>query len=74
MPPKVTEALFVAIATDTGWFQFTNTDGRVHRSCADLIDAGANPTRIYHDLYQNFSHQRFKLMASMLDTLELHFA
>ena len=73
MPPEVTEALFVAIATDTGWFRFTNTDARVHRSCAELIDAGANPTSIYHDLYQNFSHQRFKLMTVMLNTLELHF-
>ena len=73
MSPKVTEALFVAIATDTGWFQFTNTDARVHRSCAELIEAGANPTSIYHDLYQNFSHQRFKLMTAMLNTLELHF-
>jgi phosphoesterase RecJ-like protein len=72
MPPEVTEALFVAIATDTGWFRFTNTDARVHRSCAELIDAGANPTSIYHDLYQNFSHQRFKLMTAMLATLELH--
>ena len=73
MPPEVTEALFVAIATDTGWFQFSNTNARVHQSCAELIDAGANPTSIYHDLYQNFSHQRFKLMTAMLATLELHF-
>ena len=72
MSPEATEALFLAIATDTGWFRFTNTDARVHRSCAELIDAGAKPTRIYHDLYQNFSHQRFKLMIAMLNTLELH--
>ena len=69
---KIARALFVAIATDTGWFHFSNTDSRVHRTCAELIDAGANPTQIYHDLYQNFSHQRFKLMTAMLNTLELH--
>jgi phosphoesterase RecJ-like protein len=69
---KIARALFVAVATDTGWFQFSNTDSRVHRSCAELIDAGVNPTQIYHDLYQNFSYQRFKLMAAMLNTLELH--
>ncbi|UCE50655.1 MAG: DHH family phosphoesterase, partial [Phycisphaerales bacterium] len=27
---KIAEALFVATATDTGWFQFLNTDSRVH--------------------------------------------
>jgi phosphoesterase RecJ-like protein len=69
---KIAQALFVAVATDTGWFQFGNTDSRVHRSCAELIDAGVNPTGIYHDLYQNFSRQRFQLMTAMLSTLELH--
>ncbi|MBA7610595.1 Bifunctional oligoribonuclease and PAP phosphatase NrnA [subsurface metagenome] len=69
---KVAQALFVAVATDTGWFHFSNTDSRVYRSCAELIDAGANPAEIYHDLYQNFSHQRFKLMTAMFNTLELH--
>jgi phosphoesterase RecJ-like protein len=70
---KIAEALFVAIATDTGWFQFRNTDSRVYRACAELIDAGAKPIEIHESLYQNFSHQRFKLMVAMLNTLELHF-
>ncbi len=68
----IAQALFVAIATDTGWFQFGNTDGRVHRCCAELIDAGANSTKIYQNLYQNVSLQRFKLMVAMLNTLEIH--
>jgi len=70
---KIAQALFIATATDTGWFQISNTDARVFRSCADLIEAGANPIEIYHDLYQNFSHARLKLMAAMLNNLELHF-
>ncbi len=69
---KIARSLFVAAATDTGWFQFNNTDSRVYRCCAELVDAGANPSEIYHNLYQNFSHQRFKLMAAMFNTLELH--
>ncbi|MFA5239518.1 MAG: bifunctional oligoribonuclease/PAP phosphatase NrnA [Phycisphaerae bacterium] len=66
------DALFVAISTDTGWFQFDNTDSRVLKACGELIDAGASASRIYHDLYQNFSPERFKLMVAMLDSLELH--
>jgi len=69
---KIAQALFVAAATDTGWFQFNNTDSRVFHCCAELIDAGANPAQIYYNLYQNYSHQRFKLMAAMFSTLELH--
>ena len=68
---KIAQALFVAIATDTGWFQFANTDSRVYRNCAELIDAGAKPAQLYHDLYQNFSPARFKLMTAMLGTFEL---
>jgi phosphoesterase RecJ-like protein len=69
---KIARALLVAIATDTGWFQFSNTDSRVLRTCAQLIDSGADPRQLYHDLYENFSPQRFKLMVAMLNTLELH--
>jgi phosphoesterase RecJ-like protein len=69
---KIAESLFVALATDTGWFQFSNTDSRVYRACAELIDTGIKPTQIYDHLYLNFSQERFKLMAEMLNKLELH--
>jgi len=72
MTEKMAEAMFVAVATDTGWFQFSNTDSRVHRACAEFIDAGAKPTQIYDNLYHNFSHARFKLMATVFDSLELY--
>jgi phosphoesterase RecJ-like protein len=69
---KIAEALFVAVATDTGWFRFSNTDSRVFRTCAELIEAGVKPIKIYEHLYLNFSYPRFRLMAGMLDGLELH--
>jgi phosphoesterase RecJ-like protein len=69
---RMAEALFVAIATDTGWFQFSNTDSRVYAACAELTDAGAKPTQVYDKFYNNFSHGRFRLMLAMLGTLELH--
>ena len=71
--PKIAQALFVGIATDTGWFHFNNTTSRCLRDCAGLIDAGANPADIYRLIYQTFTPQRFKLMTTMQDTLELHF-
>ena len=70
---KVAEALFVAIATDTGWFRFSNTDARTLRVCAELIETGAEPTSLYRRLYENLSPARFKLMTAMLESLELHF-
>lgn len=68
---KIAESLFVAVATDTGWFRFSNTNSRVYRVCAELIEAGVKPTQIYDHLYLNFSYPRFRLMAGMLDKLEL---
>ncbi len=72
IPPKVAQALFVSIATDTGWFHLRNTDSRVFRRCAELIEAGVDPNDLYRRLYQTFSYARFKLMSVMFDRLELH--
>jgi len=69
---KIAESLFVAVATDTGWFQLSNTNSRVFRGSADLIELGIDPSDLYRRLYQSFSYPRFKLMVAMLNTLELH--
>jgi phosphoesterase RecJ-like protein len=71
--PKIAQALFTGVATDTGWFHFNNTDSAVFRACEELADLGANPSQIYHNIYQSFSPQRFRLMTAMQNTLELHF-
>ena len=70
---KAAQALFVAVATDTGWFRFSSTDSRVHKVCAELIENGVNSAEIYHRLYQSFTQQRFRLLTAMLNTLQLHF-
>jgi phosphoesterase RecJ-like protein len=70
--PKVAEALFVALSTDTGWFRFANTDSRAFGAAAELVSAGALPADIYRRMYQSFSPARLKLMTAMLGTLELH--
>ena len=71
---KIAISLFVAIATDTGWFRFNNTDSRVFSACAELSQLGVDSAKLHNDLYRDFSTQRFKLMIKMLNTLELHFA
>ncbi len=68
----IAEVLFVAFATDTGWFKFSNTDSRMFRYAAELVDIGARPAEIYRKLYQNVSPARVKLMTRMLQSLELH--
>jgi len=70
---NIAQALFVAIATDTGWFRFASTDSRVHKASAELIEYGVNSAELFHKMYQSFSLPRFRLMTAMLNTLKLHF-
>jgi phosphoesterase RecJ-like protein len=70
---RTAAALFVAISTDTGWFQFSNTDARTLITAGKLMQYGINATELYRRLYQNFTPQRFRLMTRMFDSLELHF-
>jgi len=44
--------LYTAIMTDTGNFKFENTSSDVFRACADLVEAGAEPTYIYKKCYE----------------------
>lgn len=47
--------LYTAIMTDTGNFRFENTTSNVFRAVADLVEAGANPNRLYKYCYETKS-------------------
>ena len=59
--PEQATALFAAIATDTGWFRFSNTDARTLDAARRLITQGAIPATIYRQLYEQSSLARLKL-------------
>lgn len=69
---RIAESIFIALSTDTGWFKFGNTDSRIFHTAAELIDAGAQPNKIYSLLYQSFTPARLYLMGRMLEHLQLH--
>ena len=64
-------ALYVAIASDTGWFQFSNTRPFTHRLAATLIEKGVDTDRIYQMLYQNERRERVALQTRAMQSLEL---
>ena len=68
---KLANALFVAIATDTGWFQFSNTRPQTMRLAATLMEAGVDTDRLYQLLYQNERKERVSLQARALNSMEL---
>lgn len=59
-------ALFCAIATDTGWFRFSSTTSRTLFIAGQLIDLGADPALLYRLLYEQYSPARIKLTAKVL--------
>jgi phosphoesterase RecJ-like protein len=67
----VAAALFCAIATDTGWFRFSNTDSRTMQSAAWLIEHGARPQMLYQQLYERSSLARLKLHGRVLDRVDV---
>lgn len=68
---KIASALFIAIASDTGWFQFSNTRPYTMRLAATLMEAGVDTDRLYQLLYQNERKERVALQARALGSLEL---
>jgi phosphoesterase RecJ-like protein len=68
---NIASALYVAIASDTGWFQFSNTRPYTMRLAALLMEAGVDTDSLYQLLYQNERKERVALQARALGSLEL---
>lgn len=64
-------ALFLAIASDTGWFQFSNTRPATLRLAADLMEVGIDTDSMYQHLYQNERAERLALQTLAQESLEL---
>jgi phosphoesterase RecJ-like protein len=65
------DGLYVAIATDTGSFQFSNTTARTHEIAAELVRGGVDPESMYRRLYGTFSRGGLALIRRALETLEV---
>ncbi|MBY0459054.1 MAG: bifunctional oligoribonuclease/PAP phosphatase NrnA, partial [Gemmataceae bacterium] len=61
--------LFMAVATDTGWFRHPNATAETFTLCGELVAAGADPTVLYEQLYEAATLARFKLTAVALEKL-----
>jgi phosphoesterase RecJ-like protein len=62
----VASCLYTGIMTDSGSFRFPLTTSGVHRIVANLIDAGANNSRIHQLIYDNSSEIRLRFLGFCL--------
>src|SRR5712691_818521 len=61
LTPEIAQALYVALATDTGRFAHTNTTPKAFRLAAELVEAGADVHLIFQALYESVDFIKFKL-------------
>jgi bifunctional oligoribonuclease and PAP phosphatase NrnA len=72
MDDEVRQALFVAISTDTGSFQYSSTTGHTHRVVAQMMDAGLDTARLAQLLYARNPLRKVNLLRCLLNEMELH--
>jgi phosphoesterase RecJ-like protein len=70
MTEKAANALFVAVAMDTGWFRHSNARAATFELASELVRAGAKPAPLYERLFEENSLGRFKLTGLVLERLQ----
>ena len=70
LPAETRDAIYVAVSTDTGSFQYPSTTARTYEMAADLIRRGVDVGTINSQTYDELPFRRLELMRAMLDTLE----
>ena len=68
---KVANALFAAITTDTGDFQYSNTQKKSHEIVAKLYEWGLEANKVSIEIYESNRVERLKLTAEVLSKMKL---
>ncbi len=72
LTPDIAEALYIALVTDTGRFQYTNTTPKSLRLAAELVEAGADLHRIFQGVYESVQFAKLKLLARALERAQVY--
>jgi len=72
LTPDMAEALYIALVTDTGRFQYTNTTPKALRLGAELVEAGADVHRVFQGIYESVEFAKLKLLARALERAQVY--
>ena len=72
LTPALAEALYVALVTDTGRFQYANTTPKALRLAAELVEAGADVHRVFQSVYETVQLAKLKLLARALERAQVY--
>jgi phosphoesterase RecJ-like protein len=71
LTPEIAEALYIALVTDTGRFQYTNTTPKALRLAAELVEAGADVHAVFQQVYESVEFAKLKLLARALERAQV---
>src|SRR5436190_1523007 len=72
LTPAIAEPLYIALVTDTGRFQYTNTTPKALRLAAELVEAGADVHRVFQGVYESVQFAKLKLLARALERAQVY--
>jgi len=67
---SIAEALFMGLATDTGWFRFPNARAAEYGLAARLLAAGVDKDAMFQKIEQSSRAERVQLQARALSSLD----
>ncbi|HET7572183.1 MAG TPA: bifunctional oligoribonuclease/PAP phosphatase NrnA [Gaiellaceae bacterium] len=68
---ELAEPLYIALVTDTGRFQYSNTTPKALRLAAELVEAGADIHAVFQQVYESVEFAKLKLLARALGRAEV---
>ena len=71
LTPEIAEPLYIALVTDTGRFQYTNTTPKALRLAAELVEAGADVHEVFQQVYESVEFAKLKLLARALEHAQI---
>jgi phosphoesterase RecJ-like protein len=71
LTPDLAEPLYIALVTDTGRFQYSNTTPKALRLAAELVEAGADIHAVFKQVYESVEFAKLKLLARVLERAEV---
>jgi bifunctional oligoribonuclease and PAP phosphatase NrnA len=67
--PRIADAMYVGLVTDTGRFMYENTTPAAHRMAADLIEAGVDTHAVYRRVFEDLPFRRLQLLSRALQSV-----
>lgn len=66
MDKEIADCLFTGLMTDTGGFRHNNTNKETFRIASRLLDFGADNSKIFEHIYDNFTENRTRMIGYCL--------